>query len=165
MHGGLVLWLVVAASVAVAASQFPVSIYPAAVNSHGGGLDACPNPSGLESFTATTRKRAAQIASSYGRISVAVDLRNSDPAWWPQVRALWHSRRPAQGTANHVVDGSSLGPDIAYHVVVRYSCGSALVTKSLAVYLAPGQRHGCNACVARIFFIDRRGHALIYWMN
>jgi hypothetical protein len=162
----LVLWLVAAASVAAAAaSQFPASIYPAPVNSRGGGLDACPNPSGLVSFTAATTKRAVQIASSYDRISLAVDLRNSDRAWWPQVRALWRPGKPEQGAANQVVDGSSLGSKIAYRGVVRHSCGSALVTKSLTVYLAPRQRHGCDACVASVFVIDRRGRALIYWLN
>jgi len=161
-----VLWLVVAVSVAAAAaSQFPRSIYPGPLKSHGGGLDACPNPSGLESFTATTGKRAVQIAGSYDRISLAVDLRNSDRAWWPKVRALWRAGTPARGPANQVVDGSSLGSRIAYPGVVRYSCGSALVAKSLTVYLAPRQRHGCDACVASVFFIDRRGRALIYWLN
>jgi hypothetical protein len=166
---GWLLLLVALASLVglsgAAADQFPASAYLPPVTSHGGALDACPNPAGLERFTVTTRQRAVQIAGNYDRIGLAVDLRNSDRAWWPHVRELWRSGKPAKGAANQVVDGSSLGSDIAYSGVVRFSCGSSLVAKSLTVYLAPPQRHGCNACVSSVFFIDRRGHALIYWSN
>ena len=112
--------------------------------------------------------RAERSPQGRGARAGQVDVPKKKPELkkiWPQVRALWRPGKPEQGAADQVVDGSSLGSNIAYRGVVRHSCGSALVTKSLTVYLAPRQRHGCDACVASVFVIDRRGRALIYWLN
>ena len=167
-----VAWLLCAAAVVsiagaagAAAVRFPAAVYPPPVSSAGGALAACPSPAGLEPFDRRAKDSALRAASTYGRVSLDFDLRNSDRAWWPRLRELWRPDHPAAGATSEVAGGLSPGPKTAYAVIVRYSCGLALVRKSIAVYLAPRHRHNCDACVASVYFIDRRGHALIYWLN
>jgi hypothetical protein len=168
-----VAWLLSAAAVApvvgvasAAAGRFPPAVYPSPVPSAAGGaLAACPNPAGLERFDLQAKHSVLRAATTYGRVSLAVDMRNSDRAWWPRLREMWRSDHPAAGATSEVAGGLSPGPKTAYAVVVRFSCGSTLVRKSIAVYLAPRERHNCDACVSSVYFIDRRGHALIYWVN
>jgi hypothetical protein len=102
----MLVWLVGIASVvgvaaAAAASQFPVSVYPPPVKARAGGaLTACPNPAGLERFNSRSTKLAVRIAGTYERISLAEDLRNSDRAWWPEVRHTWRSGKPSKEALN-----------------------------------------------------------------
>jgi hypothetical protein len=154
---------VVLASAALA-SQLPGSVYPPPVAARGGALGACPNPVGLERFDPATTRLAVRIAAGYDHTSLAVDLRNSDRAWWPQVRQMWRTGKPGQGVDSQVVEGSQPGPNIAFAVIVRYACGSQLLAKSLSVGVGPRYRHGCDACVSSLFFVDRRGRALIYYL-
>jgi hypothetical protein len=163
------VWVVAIASLvgvasAAPADPFPGSVYPPPVASRGGALGACPNPAGLERFDPTTIKLAVRIAGGYDRTSLAVDLRNSDRAWWPQVRHMWRSGTPGQGVDSQVVEGSQSGPNIAFAVIVGYACGSTLLAKSLTVAVGPRYRHGCDACVSSLFFVDRCGRALIYYL-
>jgi hypothetical protein len=168
-RSGWLLWSVAMASVAgvaaaSAADQLAGSVYPAPVASRGGALSACPNPAGLERFDRTTTKLAVRIAAGYDRTSLAADLRDSDPAWWPQVRQMWRSGRPALGVDSQVVEGWQPGPKIAFAVIVRFACGPKLLAQSLTVGIGPRYRHGCDACVSSLFFVDRRGRALIYYL-
>jgi len=146
-------------------SQFPPSIYPQPVHSRGGALAACPSPAGAERFTAAARTAAITIAGRYDRVGEAAELRSSDRAWWPDVRRMWRPDSAARGVAHQVVYGTSVGPKIAYSVVIAYSCGRRLASESLSVYLGPRHRHGCDACISSVFFIDRRGHPLIYYLH
>jgi hypothetical protein len=158
-----VLGCILSVGVAAAAgARFPASVYPPAVPSHGGALAVCPNPAGLERFGREARTGAVTAAADYDRISRSVDLHDSDRAWWPAVRGLSSSGKPAPYDAELIVTGSVAGPASAYAGVVAASCGSPLVKKSLTVTLAPRHRDGCDASV---FFVDRRGHALIYWLS
>lgn len=145
-------------------SPFPPSIYPQPVHSRGGALTACPNPAGAEPFTAAARTAAITIARRYDHVSEAADLRDSDRAWWPSVRRMWRSGKPGQGVSYQVVYGSTVGPRIAYSVVIAYSCGRRLASDSLSVGVGPRQRDGCDACISSLFFIDRRAHPLIYYL-
>ncbi len=145
-------------------SQLPASTYPQPVHSRGGALAACPSPAGAERFTAAVRTAAITIAGRYDRVSEATDLRNSDRAWWPDVRRMWRSGSPGRGVSYQVVTGASVGPGIAYSGVIAYSCGRRLASDSLSVYLGPRRRHGCDACISSLFFVDRRGHPLIYYL-
>jgi hypothetical protein len=162
-------WLVAMAGAgglasAALASQFGASVYPPPVAAHGGALGACPNPIGLERFDRAATRLAVRVAAGYDHTSLAIDLRDSDRAWWPQVRQMWRTGKPGQGVASQVVEGSRPGPNIAFAVIVRYACGSKLLAKSLTVGVGPRQRHGCDACVSTLFFVDRRGRALIYYL-
>jgi hypothetical protein len=148
---------------AIASSGFPSAIYPRPAHSRGGALSACPNPAGLELPTRAVTRAAVRAAGRYGRLSEAVDLRASDRAWWPQVRNLWHTGRPAKGAVNQVVDGVAPLARSGYAVIVRFSCESSLVSKSLQVVVGPRRMH-CEACRSQLFFADRRGRALLYYV-
>jgi hypothetical protein len=150
------------ASGAAASSGFPPLIYPPPVHGRG-AVSSCPNPEGLDPFTASVTSAAVESASRYDRVSEAVDLRASDRAWWPQVRTLWHTGKPAKGAANQVVDGSEPLDRSGYAVIARFSCGKSLVSRSLQVTIGP--RHmRCDACRSQLWFVDRRGHALLYYV-
>ena len=150
------------ASGAAASGGFPPSIYPPAVHSRG-AVSACPNPEGLHPFTPPVTSAAVASASRYDRVSEAVDLRASDRAWWPQVRTMWRTGRPGKGVENQVADGSEPLDRSGYAVIVRFSCGQSLVSRSLQVTIGP--RHmRCAACRSQLFFVDRRGHALLYYV-
>ena len=151
-----------AASGAQASGGFPPSIYPPPVHGRG-AVSSCPSPEGLDPFTASVTSAAVESASRYDRVSEAVDLRASDRAWWPQVRTLWRTGKPAKGATNQVVDGSEPLGRSGYAVIARFSCGRPLVALSLQVTVGP--RHmRCEACRSHLWFVDRRGHALLYYV-
>jgi len=150
-----------------AGTAYPPSVYPPPVEARpGGGLAACPNQSGLETFGVAATRLAVGIADTYDRHSLRSDLRNSDRAWWPEVRRTWRSGKPGRGVTYQVVYGSEPLSRSGYSVIVRSSCGSALVAKSLLVNIGPRQTHPpyCEACISQLFFVDRRGRALIYYL-
>lgn len=148
---------------AAASGSFPQSIYPSPVVGRG-AVSPCPNPAGLQPFTRSATAAAVASARRYLRISEAVDLRNSDRAWWPQVRAMWRrGGKAGKGLANQVVDGSEPLAESGYAVIARFSCGQALVSRSLQVTIGPRDMR-CDACRSQEWFVDRRGHALLYYI-
>jgi len=147
----------VSVATAAASSGFPRSIYPPPVRSRGGALAACPNPVGLQPITAGARTAAVKSATRYSPTSRAFDLRGSDRAWWPLIR-----RVPA--SANEVVDSSEPLTRSDYSMIVRFSCGSSLVSKSLEVTVGPRNAR-CEACRSQLLFINRRGRTLLYYVH
>lgn len=137
---------------------------PPPVKSKGGALALCPNPRGLEKFSAGVVRLAMEDALSYGTKSLESDLGHSDRAWWPEVRRLWQSTANRKGLKNQRVDGRQMGVHIAYASVVRASCGLGLVIKSLSIGVGP-RPSDCNDCVASMFFVDRLGRPFVYWSN
>jgi hypothetical protein len=158
----------VTAGIAAAAGGFPPSIYPspvAAVPGH--ALALCPNRQGLDPFTSPAVRLALRAAASYGRQNLDTDLRNSDRAWWPQVRRMWRTGRPGTGLSNHVVLGSESTAQSAFAVFMGPACGSTTLRKSLMVTVGPSQAGSaphCSACNSHLFFINRRGRPLIYFL-
>ena len=150
-----------AASGAAASGGFAPSIYPQPVHSRG-AVSPCPNPDGLVPFTASASSAAVAAASRYDRVSETVDMRAADRALWPQLRALWRSGRPAKGAAGEVVEGSEPLERSDYAGIVRSSCGRSLVSRSLQVTIGP-RHERCEACRSQLFFLDRRGRALLYY--
>lgn len=139
--------------------------YPAPAPSRGGALQACPSPAGLEAFDAPARRQARREVLAYNRAALAGALADSDRAWQPRVRAVWRSGAP-RGEAQ-VVRAVVAAARSPYRVIVSYSCGGRLIRRSLVVALAPVQPAGqprCEACVENFFLVDRRGHALIYFV-
>jgi hypothetical protein len=167
LRWGAVAVLIAAAAAAgvasgAAASSGPPSIYPAPVHSRG-AVSPCPSPEGLDRFTPQATSAAVESASRHGQVSEAVDLGASDLAWWPQVRRMWRTGKSAKGLANQVVDGSEPLDRSGYAVIVNASCGRSLVSKSLQVTIGP--RHmRCAACRSQLWFVNRRGHALLYYV-
>jgi hypothetical protein len=150
------------ASGAAASGGFPRSVYPPPVHSRG-AVSPCPNLEGLDLFTPSVTTAAVESASRYDRASEAVDLRAADRAWWPHVRTIWRTGRPGKGVESQVVDGSEPLDRSGYAVIVRFSCGQSLVSRSLQATIGP--RHmRCSACRSQLFFVDRRGHALLYYV-
>lgn len=153
---------------AVAAAGEAPSVYPPPVGSMGGALTACPNPVGLERFTAGTRTAARRAALRYGRVSLAVDLADSDRAWQPSVRAMWKGiTGTPPGTGGELVRKVQNASANGYRVIVGRSCGQALVRRSLIVTVGPRPVPGtppCEACAESVFFVARHGHALIYFV-
>jgi hypothetical protein len=147
---------------AAASGRFPRSTYPPSIHGRG-AVSLCPNPEGLEPFTQSARRGAIESASRYGRVSETVDVGASDRAWWPQVRALWRTGQPAKGAENQVVDGSEALGASGYAVITRFSCGQSLVSRSLEVTIGPRNMR-CEACRAQLWFVNRRGHALLYYV-
>ena len=149
---------------AVAAGGFAPSIYPAPVRSRGGALAACPNPSGLRTFDEAALERAFHVAAGFDEISEASDLRNSDRSFWPAVRRFWRGRKPGRGVLNQASYGSERGAKMAYAPIIRRSCGGGLVDVSLSIEVGPRVRHNCDACISSLFFVDRRGRDLVYYI-
>jgi hypothetical protein len=164
----LAVAVIASAAAAYGSSVFPASVYPppvAAVLGH--ALALCPNPDGLKAFTSKATTLALQAAASYDRRNVETDLRNSDRAWWPQVRRIWRTGRPGKGVVNRVVLGSERAAKSGFAVFLRPACGTPNLMRSLIVTVGPtqaGQRPHCSACNAHLFFIDRRGRPLIYFL-
>ena len=150
------------ASAAAASGGFPSSVFPPPVHGRG-AVSRCPNPEGLVAFTPSVTSAAVASARRYDRISETADLRASDRAWWPQIRTMWRAAKPETGIENQVVEGSERLGESDYSVIARFSCGQSLVSKSLQV--AVGPRHmRCDACRSQLWFVDRRGHALLYYV-
>jgi len=143
-------------------------VYPSPVKSRGGALSYCPSASGLEKFDAAAEGTARTDSLRYGRVSLTVDLGDSDRAWRPTVRAMWKHltrRQPVTAvTVRRVTSASHSG----YRVIVRRSCGEALVSRSLTVTVGPRPTPGqpaCSACAETMFLVDRFGRALIYYVH
>ena len=156
-----------AAVAAVAVDQFPAAVYPqsvAATPDH--ALALCPNPSGLVAFSAKARKAAVQAAKAYDRASLAADLRNSDRAWWSNVRKMWASGHPGTDVEKRVVLGSGPTAASGLSVFMGPACGASTLAKSLMVTIGPPQSPGnvCDACRSHLFFVDRAGRPLIYYL-
>ena len=147
---------------------FPASIYPppvAAVPDH--ALALCPNHQGLKPFTSDATKLALQAAASYDRRNLETDLHNSDRAWWPDVRRIWRTGHPGSGLSNSVVLGLEPTVHSGFARFISPACGTLTLNRSLTVTIGPSQAGPgphCNACNSHVFFIDRRGRPLIYFL-
>lgn len=150
------------ASAAAASGGFPSSVFPPPVHGRG-AVSLCPNPEGLVPFTPVVTSAAVESARRYDRVSEAADIRASDRAWWPHIRTTWRTGKPQKGMANQVVEGAEPLGESDYSVIARFSCGQSLVSKSLQIAIGP--RHTrCDACRSQLWFVDRRGHALLYYV-
>jgi hypothetical protein len=75
---------------------------------------------------------------------------------------MWRTGR-SKGMDNQIVDGSEPLARSGYRVIARFSCGQRLVSLSLQVTIGP--RHmRCDACRSQLWFVNRRGHALLYYV-
>jgi hypothetical protein len=164
----LAVAVIAGAAAAHGSNVFPASIYPPPVTAvHGHALALCPSPVGLEPFTSKATTLALQAAASYDRRNVETDLRNSDRAWWSHVRRMWRTGRPGKEVVNRVVLGSEPAAKSGFAVFVRPACGAPNLRRSLMVTVGPSQAGPgphCSACNSNLFFIERRGRPLIYFL-
>ena len=114
----------------------------------------------------TAVQEARREVSRFARVSLLYDLAVSDPAWQPNVRAAWkHRGLPGRGP-EFVVGPASESP---YSVIVKYSCGQAILSRTVTLTTVPGRHQesnppGCVACRTTFFLLDRSGHPLIYFV-
>jgi len=154
-------------TVAVAAS-FPAAIYPAPVAAaphH--AVTLCPNPVGLQPFDDATIALALKAALAYHHTSLTTDLRASDRSWWPNVRAMWASTKRRTGPLSVTVVGSEPAATSSFAVFMRPACGAATLGQSLMVTVGPTQSSPgphCAACSSPLFFVDRHGRPLLYYV-
>jgi hypothetical protein len=95
------------------------NVYPPPVKSRGGALSYCPSASGLEKFDAAAEGTARTDSLRYGRMSLTVDLADSDRAWRPTVRTMWKlptRTQPVSAITVRRVTSASHNP---YRVIVR----------------------------------------------
>jgi len=142
---------------------WPLAVFEPAVSSTGGALSQCPNPVGLEAFSAQPESRARADATDYGNISLNTDLHNSDPSWWPDVEQMW-AHGKGHGLTNPYIVSSESGLSGPSTLLVPHSCGSTIGGETFSVIVGPSPNPDCEACRTTFSFIDRGGQALIYFI-
>jgi hypothetical protein len=137
----------------VGASGFPVARYPRPTRS-------CPSLQGLRPFGTRVRGSALKTAARVDIDPLWNGLRLSDRAWWP---GLYQGQNDGlyEGGRHRVIEFGSAAAD-PYSSGVARACGSALVRLSLAVVIG---HSGYSDQVSHLYFLDRRGHALLYWQH
>jgi len=131
-------------------------------------LTECPNPTGLTAFTTTTSARALRATSQMALGGQRATQQMTDPSFWSSLATL-NPRSVVtpspQYRRQEVVKGIPSAPGAS---IVAASCGEELLAKTQVIYAMPitsmGARTNCNDCTAHYYFIDRRGHALLYWV-
>jgi hypothetical protein len=141
----------------VGAAAFPSSIYPAPAPARGGDLLACPNSAGLEPFDASARGEASSIAAEFNSGTLSNDLENADRSWW---QGDFAALQGGDVGGEHMVLASGAASDDVFSAAVASACGAMLVRDSLVVDIGQSSYSGE---VSHLYFIDRRGHPLVYF--
>ena len=144
------------------------SIYPAPVPVvHAGALSSCPNPRGLVPFTPAAVRAAETEAGDYLKASLAAERLVADRSFWSSIQprtAVSPQAASAQPFAAEPASGAT-GPG---HLIIGHSCGARLLDKTETVEIVPlqadGQPQTCLACRANFYYVDRLGHALLYFV-
>lgn len=147
---------------------FPPNIYPPPVRGAPSGYPSlCPNPKGTEPFTANAVKAAVRETDDFLKVSIGAEKLVADRSFWPQL----HKREPGFGLVSkfgsYVAQATTLssGPGA---VLVRHSCGAALLGRTQEVVLVPllpdGQPQRCAACRVHFYYVDRQGRVLLYFL-
>jgi len=142
------------------APGFAASLYPAPTPAPpGSDPTGCPASTGLHGFDASARKEAINTAEEIDT-GFHQGLLNSDRAWWPgfytdQIDGLYEGGRHA------VVSVRPAAEDV-YAPAVIDACGARLIQRSIAIVIGPS---GYSDQVSHLYFLDRDGHALLYWQH
>jgi hypothetical protein len=152
---------------ALGAPGFPNSIYPAPLPSATVALGACPNPAGLEPFDQQTQAAALRLLRTLAPNSLIAVLQQTDRSWWPNV-ATRSPQVPTGTTATELISAEPASQS-PYSILVKSACGAQLLQDSLAVVVGPPGSNSpgpayCDACRATVFFLNRSGHPLVYFL-
>ena len=159
------------AAALIATAAVASGVYLRPTHSRGGALRLCPSLVGLQRFSKSAVKTARAEVMRFGRVSRSDDLAASDLAWQPEVRANWDSRGHKPGHGPQFVLGPMPATPVgaeSYGIIVRYSCGSKILSHTLEFTVVPGHLSHpptCDACRATFFVLDRSGQPLIYYIH
>lgn len=156
-----------------AATRFPAprgSVYPPAASWPAwGNPGGCPALVGTSAPNRTDDPRALAILSSFGKVSESTDLRASDAAYWPAVRAGWQHGKPGtlgpSLTTRNTLSGQAASSP--YAQLIGRSCGPEVLARSWWIAVCPAYV-GCSsnsdsALITHAFLLERYGHLLV-WM-
>lgn len=141
------------------ASGFPAALYPPARGSNGPALRSCPSDAGLERFTPSTTRDAERIARTYLSSQFAADIAVTDRAWWT---SDFNDFTNGEDLGKHTVTGEAPASKTAAANELARACGATLVNDSLAVTDRPS---GYSSFAGTLYFLDRAGHPLVYYVR
>ena len=150
-------------------TSFSPVVYPSPIPAKPSStLTQCPNPKGLVAFTTTAIALAVRETSQMTVGEGSATELETDPSFWSSLATL-NSRSTTKSTSQYprqeVLKGVPSAPGAT---IVASSCGKDLVLQTEVIFVVPltsaGVRANCNACTAQYYYIDRLGHALLYWV-
>ena len=139
---------------------FPASVYPTATRARGTDLEACPDSEGLQPFDAHAIAVARAIAKNFNAFTSSFygDLQSSDRSWWTTIFAEWVGY--GYDRDNHTVLSAQPANRDTFALAVAHACGENLLRDSLVIDVGPS---GYSFQVSHLYFLDRRGHPLVYF--
>jgi hypothetical protein len=148
-------------------ASFSPLVYPSPIPAKStAALTQCPNPKGLVDFTSAEIAVATRDTSLMTVGQRPATKLETDSSLWSSL-AIFNSRHATQPTlqfpGQEVILDAPSGPGA---VIVASACGESLIAKTkvidVVLLTSAGVRANCNDCTAQYYFIDRRGHALLY---
>jgi hypothetical protein len=141
-------------------------IYPSPIPARTSeALVQCPNPKGLVAFTPIATSQAKRETSQVAVGELPATKLKTDPSLWSSL-VKFNSRHASKKTPQFPRQEFNKGvPSAPGSAIVASSCGKNLVAKTEVIDVIPLNSAGvrtCNDCTADYYYIDRRGHALLY---
>jgi len=142
-------------------------IYPSPIPARSSAaLTLCPNPKGLVDFTSAEIAVATRDTSLMTAGELPATKFETDSSLWTSLAILnsRHATKPStQFPGQEVITEAPSGPGA---VIVTSACGRGLIAKTKVVNVvlltSAGAQANCNDCTAHYYYLDRRGHALLY---
>jgi len=132
-------------------------------------LTQCPNPKGLIAFTPITIALAGHETYRMTVRRGAAAKADADPSYWSSLAIRGSGlagKLTPQFPRQEIIKGVPSAPGAA---IVASSCGRGLLAKTVVIDVVPltssGVRGNCNDCMAHFYYVDRLGHALLYWVS
>lgn len=138
------------------APGFPDWLYPAARRSQDRALASCPSGSGLERFTTAAITNARRIAKTYLSSQFASDIAVTDRSWWTND---FNQMARGRGFGSHTITSEIPTSHSPAALSIKRACGPALVDHSIAITVG---QSGYSDFAGTFYFLDRRGHPLVY---
>jgi hypothetical protein len=145
-------------------SGFPASVYPPPASfPKWGGQSGCPSLDGVEAPGTPASDTFRSTVDGFGE-NLAADLRAADRALWPDLvsEPVWGSRPSPKQTLSGAPAKAA-----PYADLIANSCGQQTLTRSWWIQTCPGPAvvdcARSPALVGHWFFINRRGHWLLWF--
>jgi hypothetical protein len=142
-------------------------IYPSPIPAKASAaLTQCPNQNGLVDFTSAEVVVATRDTSLMTVGEQPATKFQTDSSLWPSLASLnsRHATKPSTRFPGQEVIVEA--PSAPSAEIVASACGKDLITKTkvidVVLLTSAGVRANCNDCTAHYYYIDRRGHVLLY---